>query len=88
MGTTTRTLPPHAIAAGAVMPVLAAISLSHLLNDLIQSLLPALYPVLKANYALSFAQIGLLTPHVPAGRLAVAAGDRPGHRPAGRCPIR
>jgi FSR family fosmidomycin resistance protein-like MFS transporter len=47
--------------AAAVMPILAAMSVSHLLNDLIQSLLPALYPVLKATYALSFAQIGLLT---------------------------
>ncbi len=47
--------------SAAVMPILAAMSVSHLLNDLIQSLLPALYPVLKANYALDFAQIGLLT---------------------------
>jgi FSR family fosmidomycin resistance protein-like MFS transporter len=40
--------------------VLAALSLCHLLNDTIQSLLPALYPVLEQNYALSFTQIGLL----------------------------
>ena len=40
--------------------VLAALSLCHLLNDTIQSLLPALYPVLQQNYALSFTQIGLL----------------------------
>ena len=43
------------------MPVLLGISLSHLLNDLIQSLLPAIYPILKANYALDFGQIGLIT---------------------------
>ncbi|MEX0792075.1 MAG: MFS transporter, partial [Pirellulaceae bacterium] len=41
--------------------VLAALSVSHLLNDIIQSLLPAVYPLLKENYALSFFQIGLIT---------------------------
>ena len=35
--------------------------MSHLLNDTIQSLIPAIYPLLKASLALSFAQIGLLT---------------------------
>jgi MFS transporter, FSR family, fosmidomycin resistance protein len=43
------------------VPILVAISVSHLLNDLIQSLLPAIYPILKANYRLDFGQIGLLT---------------------------
>lgn len=41
--------------------VLGAVSVSHLLNDAIQSLLPAIYPVLKANFGLSFAQVGLMT---------------------------
>jgi FSR family fosmidomycin resistance protein-like MFS transporter len=41
--------------------VLAAVSFSHLLNDTIQSLLPAIYPILKASYQLSFTQIGLIT---------------------------
>jgi len=41
--------------------VLAAISLCHLLNDMMQSLLPAIYPMLKANYGLDFGQIGVLT---------------------------
>lgn len=41
--------------------VLAAISFCHLLNDTIQSLLPAIYPILKASFALSFAQIGMMT---------------------------
>jgi MFS transporter, FSR family, fosmidomycin resistance protein len=41
--------------------VLAAISFCHLLNDMMQSLLPALYPMLKSSYALSFVQIGVLT---------------------------
>src|SRR5438552_13498369 len=44
-----------------VVPVLAAISFSHLLNDTIQSLLPAIYPILKSSYQLSFGQIGLIT---------------------------
>jgi FSR family fosmidomycin resistance protein-like MFS transporter len=41
--------------------VLAAISFCHLLNDMMQSLLPALYPMLKGSYHMSFGQIGLLT---------------------------
>jgi FSR family fosmidomycin resistance protein-like MFS transporter len=41
--------------------VLAAISFSHLLNDTIQSLIPAIYPILKSSFALSFGQIGLMT---------------------------
>jgi FSR family fosmidomycin resistance protein-like MFS transporter len=43
------------------VPILAAISVSHMLNDLIQSLLPAIYPILKSNFHLDFGQIGLLT---------------------------
>jgi MFS transporter, FSR family, fosmidomycin resistance protein len=41
--------------------VLVAISFSHLLNDMMQSLLPAIYPMLKSAYALSFVEIGVLT---------------------------
>src|SRR5256886_4131004 len=41
--------------------ILAAISFCHLLNDMLQSLLPALYPMLKSAYELTFGQIGLLT---------------------------
>jgi FSR family fosmidomycin resistance protein-like MFS transporter len=44
-----------------VFSVIAAISFCHLLNDLMQALLPAMYPMLKDSYALSFSQIGLLT---------------------------
>jgi FSR family fosmidomycin resistance protein-like MFS transporter len=50
-----------AVAERVAVPVLAAISVSHLLNDLIQSLLPAIYPILKSNFHLDFGQIGLLT---------------------------
>jgi len=41
--------------------VLAAISLCHLLNDLVQSVIPAVYPILKSSYGLDFGQIGLIT---------------------------
>lgn len=44
-----------------VYPILLAISFSHLLNDTIQSLIPSMYPLVKANYSLSFAQIGIIT---------------------------
>lgn len=40
--------------------VLGGLALCHMINDTLQSLLPALYPVLQANYALTFTQIGLL----------------------------
>ncbi len=48
-------------ALNTTWPILAAISFCHLLNDMMQSLLPAIYPILKSNYGLSFAQVGLLT---------------------------
>jgi MFS transporter, FSR family, fosmidomycin resistance protein len=43
------------------LPVLFAISFCHLLNDMMQALLPAMYPMLKSAFALDFAQIGLIT---------------------------
>ncbi|WP_315858783.1 MFS transporter [Blastopirellula sediminis] len=44
-----------------VIAILGALSISHLLNDVMQSLLPAVYPLLKENYSLSFFQVGLIT---------------------------
>src|SRR5947207_7447365 len=44
-----------------VFAVLIAISFCHLLNDMMQSLLPAIYPNLKAQFGLSFVQVGLVT---------------------------
>lgn len=41
--------------------VLGAISVAHMMNDMIQSILLAIYPMLKDNFSLSFAQIGLIT---------------------------
>ncbi|UXJ50356.1 MFS transporter [Pseudomonas citronellolis] len=48
-------------ASPLVMRVIGACALAHLINDLIQSVLPSIYPVLKANYGLSFTQVGLIT---------------------------
>ena len=53
--------PAVAVVRGTTFSVLFALSASHLLNDMIQSLLPSIYPLLKSSYALSFGQIGLLT---------------------------
>ncbi len=55
------TLSPARATGQTTFSILAAISFCHLLNDMMQSLLPALYPMLKSSYALSFGQIGLLT---------------------------
>ena len=52
---------PASTAGETRYKVLAAISLSHFLNDLLQSLIVAIYPLLKGNYDLNFTQIGLLT---------------------------
>ncbi|MFJ5296643.1 MFS transporter [Pseudomonas sp. NPDC088368] len=44
-----------------VLRIIGAVALAHLLNDLIQSILPSIYPMLKASYGLSFTQVGLIT---------------------------
>jgi FSR family fosmidomycin resistance protein-like MFS transporter len=66
-----------------VMAVLGAISLCHLLNDTIQSLLPAIYPILKDSYDLSFTQIGYLTLtfQITASILQPVVGLYTDHRP-------
>jgi FSR family fosmidomycin resistance protein-like MFS transporter len=46
---------------GTLFAVLGAVSFSHLLNDMMQSLLPAIYPMLKGSFNLSFTQVGLIT---------------------------
>jgi FSR family fosmidomycin resistance protein-like MFS transporter len=48
-------------AARTALPILFMLSVCHLLNDMIQSLLPAIYPLLKQTFALDFAQVGLIT---------------------------
>jgi FSR family fosmidomycin resistance protein-like MFS transporter len=52
---------PGVVAQGTALGILAAISVCHGLNDLMQSVLPATYPILKDAYHLSFGQIGLIT---------------------------
>lgn len=54
-------LAAKAAAAGPAYIVLAGISFSHFLNDTMQSLIAAVYPILKDSYALDYAQIGLIT---------------------------
>ena len=47
--------------SGASFPVLGALSLCHFLNDMVQSLLPSIYPILKTALGLNFGHIGLIT---------------------------
>lgn len=49
------------LAQKTVYSILFAISFAHLLNDLIQAIIPSVYPILKEKYHLSFSQIGLIT---------------------------
>jgi len=46
---------------GTLLRVLAAVSFCHLINDMLQSLLPSIYPILKTSFHLDFGQIGLIT---------------------------
>lgn len=52
---------PSGHAEVTVMPIILAASFCHMLNDIMQSMIPAIYPMLKSGYALEFWQIGLLT---------------------------
>ena len=53
--------PTQEIARNTTFSILFAISFSHLLNDTIQSLIPAIYPLIKDSFQLSFSQVGLIT---------------------------
>lgn len=55
------TIAAKSIAQKTVYPILFSIAFAHLLNDLIQAIIPASYPILKENFNLSFTQIGLIT---------------------------
>jgi FSR family fosmidomycin resistance protein-like MFS transporter len=63
VSTTSTALPQSTRAASTdtALGILAAISLCHCLNDLMQSVLPAVYPILKDRYVLTFSQVGLIT---------------------------
>ena len=53
--------PPAPPADQTALRVLVALSVAHLLNDTLQSVIPALYPLLKDSFGLSFTQIGMIT---------------------------
>jgi MFS transporter, FSR family, fosmidomycin resistance protein len=57
----TATATARRAAEATIFSILLALSFSHFLNDTIQSLVPAIYPMLKGSYGLSFAQVGLIT---------------------------
>lgn len=86
MMTSTAINPPARTPDGAAYAILAALCACHLLNDTIQSLLPAIYPVLQKNYALTFTQIGLLhfAFQATASLLQPAVGLYTDHRPTFR----
>jgi FSR family fosmidomycin resistance protein-like MFS transporter len=58
---TVTAIPASKAVESTAFRVLAAISFCHLLNDLMQSVIPAVYPILKASYHLDFGQVGLIT---------------------------
>ena len=49
------------LASKTIYSILFSISFAHLLNDLVQAIIPSVYPILKQNYGLSFTEIGLIT---------------------------
>jgi FSR family fosmidomycin resistance protein-like MFS transporter len=59
--TGTRVEPQSQTRGRVVISILAVISFCHLLNDMVQSLLPAIYPILKTSFHLDFSQIGMIT---------------------------
>ena len=52
---------PRKLAEDTIFSILLTISLSHLLNDTIQSLIPSIYPIVKNSFHLSFTQVGIIT---------------------------
>ncbi len=56
-----KTMPNHSGSPGPTRSILGAISLTHAINDMMQSVLMALYPLLQGRFRLSFVQIGLIT---------------------------
>lgn len=61
MNSTTNTAATKALVSTTVFPILFTISFTHLLNDMMQSVIPAIYPLMKENLQLNFSQIGLIT---------------------------
>jgi FSR family fosmidomycin resistance protein-like MFS transporter len=52
---------PHAFVQKTTLSIIVAVSFCHMINDIMQSMLMAIYPILKQNYGLDFVQVGLLT---------------------------
>src|ERR1700756_810427 len=74
----------RAEAAGkAVFPILLSISFCHLLNDTVQSLIPAIYPLLKTSFHLNYGQVGriALTLQLTASLLQPVVGLYTDRRP-------
>ena len=62
MNTTSVDMQAHRPAAGrTVYPILFLVCITHLLNDMMQSVIPAVYPLLKEKFGFTFAQIGVIT---------------------------
>ncbi|WP_462381443.1 MFS transporter [Pseudomonas sp. Marseille-QA0892] len=57
----TAPVPPAVTTPPMVFKMVGAVALVHLINDLVQAVLPAVYPLLKTNYDLTFTQVGLIT---------------------------
>ncbi|APC22288.1 MFS transporter [Pseudomonas protegens] len=55
------TASPASQSSPLVLRIIGAVALAHLINDLIQAVLPAIYPMLKDSYGLTFTQVGLIT---------------------------
>src|SRR5436305_14831638 len=70
-------------AAKTVFPILLSISFCHLLNDTVQSLIPAIYPLLKASFHLNYGQVGriALTLQLTASLLQPVVGLYTDRRP-------
>ena len=58
---TAAVIDPKKLAQNTVFSILFTISLGHLINDMLQAVIPAVYPVMKEKFSLSFTQIGLIT---------------------------
>src|SRR5690349_3313904 len=71
------------VRAKTAFRILVAISFCHLLNDMVQSLIPATYPILKESFHLDFGQLGLitLTYQMTASLLQPVVGLYTDHRP-------
>src|ERR1700744_3577229 len=74
---------PGTIQERTMLRVLAAISFCHVLNDMMQSLLPSIYPILKSSFHLNFTQIGFisLAYQIPASLLQPVIGHYTDQKP-------